>query len=212
MSKKPTKKSAPEYDDTLVGYARVSTEDQSLDMQIAALEAAGVRPERIKTEKVSGVAKKRPGRDLALKLCRPGDTFVVWKFDRVGRSVLDLLTFIEKLKANGIEFRSLREQIDTKSPVGQAMLALSGVFAQLERDLIAERTKAGVERAKARGVKFGQPKKFDPNGPEIKSMRRMLADGMSVARVAKAFSVAPATIRNYIPTSEIQKLRPKSKE
>lgn len=210
MSKKITKKSDTKYDDTLVGYARVSTEDQSLDMQIAALEAAGVRPERIMTEKVSGVAKKRPGRDLALKLCRPGDTFVVWKFDRVGRSVLDLLMFIEKLRSSGVEFRSLREQIDTTSPVGQAMLTLSGVFAQLERDLIAERTKAGVERAKARGVKFGQPKKFAADGPEVASMRRMLSEGMSVARVAKAFSVAPATIRNYIPTSEIQKLRPKS--
>lgn len=196
----------PKYDPTLVGYARVSTEEQSLEMQTDALEAAGVHPDRIHCEKRSGVAKKKPGRELAVKACREGDTFVVWKLDRVSRSVLDLLTFIERLKERGVGFRSLREQIDTETPTGKAMMALSSVFAQLERDLIQERTQAGVDRAKANGVRFGQPPKVTPEVE--RSMEAMFRDGATVREVAQAHKVTATTVYTYFNANRRAELRP----
>lgn len=145
----------------LVGYARVSTEDQDLAMQTKALLAAGVHPDNLHTDKASALAKKRPGLDLALKDCVAGDTLVVWKLDRFGRSVLDLLTRIKDLQARGVAFRSLTDNIDTSTPVGNLILVLLSAVAQFERDLIAERTKAGIAQRKAEGVKFGAKQLID---------------------------------------------------
>jgi len=137
---------------TLVGYCRVSTEDQNLGLQVDALARAGVAPNMIFTDKVSGVAKRRPGRDLAIRQCRPGDTLVVWKLDRISRSVLDLLTLLNGLEERGIKFKSLTDPIDTTGPMGRAVVTILGAVAQLERDLIRQRTQAGVNRAMERGV------------------------------------------------------------
>lgn len=212
MSKRQTQKQAakPEapYDPTLVGYARVSTEEQSLDLQIDALIRAGVHPDRIKSEKVSGVAAKRPGRDLALKLTRKGDTFVVWRLDRVGRSLIDLLDFIDTLEKRGVAFRSLKDSIDTASPAGKMMLAILGAAAQFERDIIVERTKAGIRVAQSNGVRFGQPKRYEGREDE---MRDLLRSGLSLEDAAREFGCAPATIRNYLGTAAIQRLRAEAK-
>lgn len=139
----------------LVGYARVSTDDQDLTMQTARLLAAGVHPDNLHTDKASALAKKRPGLELALKDCVAGDTLVVWKLDRFGRSVLDLLTRIKALQDRGVGFRSLTDNIDTNTPIGNLILVLLSAIAQFERDLIAERTKAGIAQRKAEGHKFG---------------------------------------------------------
>lgn len=145
----------------LIGYARVSTDDQDLTMQTAKLLAAGVHPDNLHTDKASALAKKRPGLDLALKDCVPGDTLVVWKLDRFGRSVLDLLTRIKALQDRGVAFRSLTDNIDTATPIGNLILVLLSAIAQFERDLIAERTKAGIAQRKSEGVKFGAKQIID---------------------------------------------------
>lgn len=177
----------------MVGYARVSTEEQNLEMQVEALERAGVHPDNIFTEKVSGAAVKRPGRSFALRQCRPGMTFTVWRLDRVGRSLIDLLNFMQDLEKSGINFRSLTDSIDTKTPAGRAMMQMLAVFAEFERNTITERTRAGVKRAQAHGVKFGQPPKIDSE-MEAK-MEKLIGDGVPLSKIAEQFKVAVATIR-----------------
>jgi len=136
-------------------------------MQTKALLAAGVHPDNLHTDKASALAKKRPGLDLALKDCVAGDTLVVWKLDRFGRSVLDLLTRIKDLQARGVAFRSLTDNIDTSTPVGNLILVLLSAVAQFERDLIAERTKAGIAQRKAEGVKFGVKVNHARDGADV---------------------------------------------
>lgn len=207
---KSKKQAQPEqYDRNLIGYARVSTEEQNLDLQIDALIRAGVDPLNIFSEKISGVSLKRPERDFAVKQCRSGSTFVVWKLDRVGRSLLDLLSFVQSLERQGIGFKSLQDSIDTTTPAGRVMLAMLGAFAQFERDLIAERTRAGVARAMSRGVKFGQPTKVTP---EIKKqIEAGIANGDSIKEIAKRLDLAEATIRLRYNRNQIQKIRDKAK-
>lgn len=189
----------------LIGYARVSTDEQNLDMQIAALERAGVHRDHIHTEKVSGVAARRPGRDLALKDCRAGDTFVVWKLDRVGRSLLDLLHFVQKLESRGIAFRSLQDSIDTKTPAGRVMFAMLGAFAQFERDLIAERTRAGVARARERGQHFGQPAKVtEANRLEIETA---IHNGERIADIAARHGMSEGCLRTWYPRAVLEEIR-----
>lgn len=191
--------------DDLVGYARVSTEEQNLDMQIAALRRAGVRADAIHTEKTSGVAMRRPGRDIAVKMARPGDTLVVWKLDRIGRSLYDLLTFIRDLEAKEIGFWSLQDSIDTKTPAGRVMLAMLGAFAQFERDLIAERTRAGVARAKERGVKFGRESKLTA---DVRSeFEKRYRAGQSVPEIALALKISEPTFRRHYPGAVLAELR-----
>ncbi len=144
----------------LVGYARVSTDDQDLTMQTAKLLQAGVHPDNLHTDKASALAKRRPGLEMALMDCVAGDTLVVWKLDRFGRSVLDLLTRIKALQDRGVGFRSLTDNIDTNTPIGNLILVLLSAIAQFERDLIAERTKAGIAQRKSEGHKFGPIQKL----------------------------------------------------
>lgn len=198
-----------EFNPDLIGYARVSTEEQNLDLQIDALIRAGVNPVNIFSEKISGVSLKRPERDFAVKQCRSGSTFVVWKLDRVGRSLLDLLHFVQSLERQGIGFKSLQDSIDTTTPAGRVMLAMLGAFAQFERDLIAERTRAGVARAMSRGVKFGQPTKITP---EVKAkIEDGIRNGDSIKEIAKRLGLAEATIRLRYNRNQIQKIRDKAK-
>ncbi len=142
----------------LVGYARVSTDDQELRMQVDALNRAGCIV--VHSEKVSGRKASRPVLDLAIKELRPGDTLVVWKFDRLARSVRDFLRRMDQIAAQEATFRSLTEQVDTSTAVGKLFLHMVIAFAQFEADLTQERTKAGVAARQARGLPHGAPLQF----------------------------------------------------
>lgn len=155
------KKPEHETDPTYVGYARVSTVEQNLDMQITALRRAGVAADRIHVEKVSASGKNRPKLEWALSTLREGDTLVVWKLDRIARSMQDMLNRMEKIKSAGAGFKSLTEQLDTNTPGGVFLFHMLAAAAQLERDLVVQRTRAGVAAAKERGVRFGVLPKLD---------------------------------------------------
>ncbi len=143
----------------LIGYARVSTTDQHLDLQTDALHAAGC--ERLYTDTVSGAKVDRPGLAAALTTCRPGDTLVVWKLDRLGRSLPHLVETVRDLVARSVGFQSLQESIDTTTSGGKLIFHLFASLAEFERDLIRERTNAGLSAARARGRNGGRPKGVD---------------------------------------------------
>lgn len=143
----------------LIGYARVSTDDQTLDLQRDALSAAGC--ERIYEDKAGGAKADRPGLKEALGQLRTGDTLVVWRLDRLGRSLKDLIVRAEELHEQSVGLRSLQESIDTDSSSGQLIFHIFGALAQFERNLIRERTQAGLEAARARGRKGGRRKRLD---------------------------------------------------
>src|SRR4051794_40636114 len=143
------------------GYARVSTDDQNPALQLAALKKAGCKTV-FKDEGISGATVKRPALLRCLKTLQSGDTLTVWKLDRLGRSLRDLITMLDDLKQRGVKFRSLTEHIDTDTPTGRAMWQMIGVLAELERSMISERTRAGVKAAQRRGVKFGRKPKLSP--------------------------------------------------
>ena len=134
----------------LVGYARVSTEDQSLDLQTDALLAAGVRPDNLHVEKVSGASAKRPALDFAIMDLRPGDTLVVWRLDRFARSMRQLYARLDQVYAKGAYFRSLTESFDFGTIAGKLVLGVLGLVAEFERQLTAQRTAAGIAALKAR--------------------------------------------------------------
>ena len=188
-----TRKKTTEYDLTLVGYARVSTAEQSLDMQTNALRKYGVSPKRIYSENISGVKRKRPQLDAALRALRKGDTLVVWKLDRIARSFQHLLNVINELEERGVDFRSITEELDTKTPGGKMVFHVMGAMAEFERDLIRERSIAGVKRAQERGVRFGaKPKIEESEMPKIWKRVREKREPMS--KVAKEYDVSPQTI------------------
>lgn len=133
-----------------------------------------------------------------------GDTFVVWKLDRLGRSMLDLLQRIEEMEARGVKFKSLTEGIDTTTPAGRLLMHMIGSLAQFERDLIRERTRAGMEAVRARGQKFGAPTKLI-----IAEARKLFMDGKSVQQVAEHFDCSKSAVYNKFKFDEIEKLRAK---
>lgn len=139
----------------IIGYARVSTDDQNLDAQADALTASGV--ERIYADKISGSKRDRPELGVMLDQLRPGDVVVVTKYDRLARSLRDLLDLVETIKDRGAGFRSLAEDIDTTTPAGRLVFHVFASIAQFERERIAERTKEGLQAAKARGRVGGRP-------------------------------------------------------
>lgn len=143
----------------LVGYARVSTPEQSLDLQQDALARAGC--ERVFTDVASGALAERPGLTAALTFLRPGDTLAVWKLDRLGRSLPHLIESVTELRAKGIGFRSLQESLDTTTSGGKLVFHVFAALAEFERDLIRERTRAGLVAARARGRKGGRPRVMD---------------------------------------------------
>lgn len=202
------KRSLPSAGPRLVGYARVSTSEQNLDLQVSALKAAGVLDDNLWMEKVSAAASNRPQLAMALLDVRRGDTFVVWKLDRMSRSLLDLLAHMKDLETRGIDFRSLTEGIDTKTPAGKLLLHVIGALAQFERDLIVERTKAGMAEFKARGGRVGKPPKLSPD--DVKKAMKMIEAGDSVKEVAASFGVVPATIYNHL-RGTISALKSKAK-
>src|SRR5215211_3160469 len=153
-----------------IGYARVSTQEQTLNLQQDALTQAGC--EQVFTDTVSGSQDDRPGLSDALSHLRPGDTLVVWRLDRLGRSLRHLIETVTELAQRGIGFRSLMEQIDTTTPGGKLVFHVFGALAEFERDLIKERTQAGLRAARARGRVGGRPKALDD--PKKLAMARQL--------------------------------------
>jgi DNA invertase Pin-like site-specific DNA recombinase len=177
----------------LIGYARVSTNDQKLDLQMDALLAAGVQPGRIYTDKASGgPGAKRPGFASAMKSCRSGDTLVVWKLDRIGRSLMEVLAVFERLNAKGAGVKVLTEQIDTSTAMGRFVMHILGALAEMERGLIRERTMAGLAAGKARGRVGGRKPSLTPEKAE--QAIAMLMAGNSPSKVAKAVGVGKSTI------------------
>jgi DNA invertase Pin-like site-specific DNA recombinase len=177
------------------GYARVSTDDQNSDMQLAALKRAGCT-KTFTDEGISGATTKRPALLRCLKTARQGDTVIVWKLDRLGRSVRDLITILDDLRLRGVKFHSLTEQIDTATPTGRAMWQMIGVLAELERSLISERTRAGVHAAKARGVKFGRKAKLTRQ--QVSQAIKLIDAKEAAAQVAEGFRVSKATLYREI--------------
>jgi DNA invertase Pin-like site-specific DNA recombinase len=172
------------------GYARVSTEDQNPAMQLAALKKAGCKT--VFKDEVTGAHVKRPALTRCLKALQPGDTLIVWKLDRLGRSLRDLIHMLDGFKQQGIKFRSLTEAIDTETPTGRAMWQMIGVLAELERSLITERTRAGVKAAQKRGVKFGRTIKLTPE--RLTHARKLIQQGTRPTDAAKIIGVGRATL------------------
>mgnify|MGYP000474665822 CR=1 FL=1 len=179
----------------IYGYARVSTEDQNLDLQIQALEEYGCT--YIFKEKKSASGVKRRQLEMLKKHLAPGDTLVVWKLDRLGRLVGELVTFMDTLKANKINFVSLRDMIDTRTAMGNFMFHLLASLAQLERDLTSERTKAGMDAKRKRGWAPGPKKLRDKISPEkLAAIRADLADPkMSWAKLKNKYGHSVTTLR-----------------
>jgi DNA invertase Pin-like site-specific DNA recombinase len=181
-----------------IGYARVSTEEQSLDLQIDALVEAGC--ERIFQDKTSGSNLKRAGLARAVKSCRPGDVLVVWKLDRLGRSLLNLVTLVEELNTRGVGLRVLTghgAMIDTTRAEGRMMFGVLATLAEFERELIRERTKAGMRAAKQRGAHIGRPQKLSAS--EICQAKSLLASGrLTRANVAARLGVHVGTLRRAL--------------
>jgi DNA invertase Pin-like site-specific DNA recombinase len=174
-----------------IGYARVSTDDQNPALQLAALEKAGC--EKIyKDEGISGATTNRPALLRCLKALDTGDTLIVWKLDRLGRSLRDLIAMLDDLKQRGVKFHSLTETIDTTTPTGRAMWQMIGVLAELERSLISERTRAGVKAAKSRGVKFGRKPKL--TDAQVSHARQQIDQGSTVQDVAALLNVSRKTL------------------
>lgn len=188
-----------------IGYARVSTLDQTLTLQKDALEKAGC--ERVFTDITSGARAERPGLNQALAFCRTGDTLVVWKLDRLGRSLKDLITWMTMLQERGIGFSSLTERVDTTSPGGKLVFHLFGALAEFERDLIRERTQAGLEAARARGRKGGRKPKLTPKKA---AMAQALYDDRShsIRDICQTLGVSRATLYRSLKTKPPAEERP----
>lgn len=178
-----------------IGYARVSTAEQSLDMQISALRKAGVTDAGLYVEKVSAASAKRKMLEDALGALRPGDTFTVWKMDRLARSLTDLLNRMRQIESKGAGFKSLTESIDTTTPAGRLIMHVMGAIAEFERDLIRERTRAGMAEAKAAGKQVGQPEVL--TAAQKKKAQELRDNGWTLARLAMKYGVSSGTIRNH---------------
>jgi DNA invertase Pin-like site-specific DNA recombinase len=181
----------------LIGYARVSTDDQNLSLQLDALKATGC--EQLFTDKISGAANVRPGLEQALSHLRSGDTLIVWKLDRLGRTVKGLVELVADLEQRGVQFRSVTDGIDTSTPAGRFFFHVMSALAQMERELIAERTKAGLAAAKARGKSGGRKRKMT-NG-KIEAAKKLMAAGTPPKDVAANLGVSVPTLYRWIPAS-----------
>src|SRR5438128_12564012 len=179
----------------LIGYARVSTTDQTLDLQKDALEKLGCN--KIFTDTISGAATERKGLDAALAYVREGDSLVVWRLDRLGRSLKHLIETITNLNNKKIGFQSITENIDTTTSGGKLIFHIFGALAEFERDIIRERTKAGLQAARARGRKGGQPKALTPKQARI---AQALYDDKTnaISDICKTLNISRATLYRYI--------------
>jgi len=181
----------------LIGYARVSTQDQNLDLQIDALTKAGCK--KVFEDKISGSRAERPGLNKALTLLHEGDTLVVWKLDRLGRSVKNLVDLVGELHGQGVQFKSLTDSIDTGTPSGRFFFHIMASLAEMERELTVERTRAGLEIARQLGRKGGRKRQMTDS--KIESARKLLANGIPPRDVAKNLGVSIPTLYRWIPAS-----------
>lgn len=178
-----------------VGYARVSTIDQNLNLQLDALRAAGVREDNLHVEKLSATSKKRPALELAIKDLHEGDTFLVWRLDRLARSMRELYARLDQIHDAGASFKSLTEGFDLNTATGKFMLAIAGAFAEFERQITIQRTKAGMEALRLRGGKLGAERKMTPE--KIVRAKTLLLKGKSVQKVADTLKVSKPTIYGH---------------
>ena len=181
----------------LIGYSRVSTDEQDLGLQTDSLENAGC--ERIFSDKTSGARADRPGLAEALSFVRAGDSLVVWKLDRLGRSLKHLVDLVGELKERGIEFRSLTDGIDTSTPAGRFFFHVMAALSEMERDLIAERTRAGLEAARKRGRVGGRRRKM--TDAKVEAAKSLMATGMPPREVAASLGVSVPTLYRWVPAS-----------
>lgn len=179
----------------LVGYARVSTHEQNLSLQTDELKKSGCT--QIFTDKVSGTKSERPGLVKALSFLREGDTLVVWRLDRLGRSIKHLIETVALLEEKKISFKSLQESINTKTSEGRLIFHIFGALAEFERNLIRERTKAGLAAARARGRKGGRPRALDDKRIQL---ARNLYDSRKhpVSEICEIVGVSKSTFYNYV--------------
>lgn len=183
----------------MIGYARVSTDDQNLDLQRDALKAAGC--ERIFEEMVSGAKADRTGLAALMNVLRAGDTVVIWRLDRLGRSLKNLIQLVERFETAKVGLRSLQENIDTASSGGRLVFHLFGALAEFERNLIRERTQAGLIAARARGRMGGRPQRLDP-------VKRMLALKLhhernhTIEEICQMMGISKSTLYNYLAKAD----------
>lgn len=181
----------------LIGYVRVSTNDQNTALQKNALECAGC--ELIFEDKISGKTADRPGLKKVLRMLSEGDTLVVWKLDRLGRSMRHLVSLIEELRSRGINFRSLTDSIDTSTPMGRFFFHVMGALAEMERELIVERTRAGLAAARTEGRIGGRRPKL--SATQWAQVGRLIAAGETRQQVAIIYDVGISTLYKKFPAN-----------
>lgn len=186
----------------LIGYARISTGEQNLDLQRDALQKAGC--DQVFTDEMSGTKAERPGLTQALSFVRQGDTLVVWRLDRLGRSLKDLLAHVEGLRLRAIDFKSLHENIDTTTPAGKLQFHIFSALAEFERDLIHERTMAGLRAARARGRKGGRKRQMTQE--KLKAAASLMKDKTNTVKdICHTLGVSRATLYRYVtPTGDVR--------
>jgi DNA invertase Pin-like site-specific DNA recombinase len=187
----------------LIGYARVSTLDQNPDLQQDALKQAGC--EKIFTDKVSGTVSARPGLEKAKELLRKGDTLVVWRLDRLGRSLKDLIEWAIYLEKEGVALKSLQEAIDTSTSTGKLVFHFFGALAEFERNLIKERTQAGLSSARARGRTGGRPKTLNADKRQL-AIDLYNGKETPVKKICEMMGISKPTLYEYIRESQSIKL------
>lgn len=179
----------------IIGYARVSTDDQNINLQTDALKRAGC--ETILTDKgVSGTKRNRPGLEQVLSVLREGDTLIVWRLDRLGRSLAHLIDMVTGFQERGINFQSLHDGFDTSSSGGKLFFHILGALAEFERNLISERTIAGLQAAKARGRKGGRPPRMTPE--QVAEARNLHANGNRLPDIAARYEVTIRTLTKWL--------------
>jgi len=180
-----------------IGYARVSTEDQNLDLQLIALKSAGC-DHVFADYGVSGKGFDRPGLQNAIDALNSGDVLIVWRLDRLGRSLPKLIQFVEDVGLRGAQFQSLNENIDTSSSGGRLIFHIMGALAEFERTLISERTRAGMSAARLRGVHVGRRSSLDPQ--KVLEAQIAIESGEDAAEVARRYCVTSRTLRRHLKT------------
>src|SRR5215831_16954693 len=192
----------------LLGYARVSTDEQHLDLQRDALRKAGVAAKDLYTDTVTGVKAERPGLQAALSHLREGDTLVVWRLDRLGRSLQHLLETVTALKDLGVSFKSPTENIDTSTATGNLVFQIFGALAEFERNLIIERTMAGLAAARARGRKGGRPRR-NPASGKVAMAKKLYRDRtISIPEILKTLNISKATLYRWLDLDRGNRAKP----
>lgn len=181
----------------IIGYARVSRCDQNLDLQIDALKKAGCSPENIFTDQASGIKEDRPGLKDVFRFLREGDTLVVWRLDRLGRSIKNLIDLTQEIAKRNASFVCLQENIDTTTTTGKLIFHIFGALAEFERDLLRDRSKAGMEAAKARGRCGGRPYALDSK--QIVRLKELYqAKTSTIGEICKIFNISRPTFYTYL--------------